>query len=88
MGQNWNSGEATAASGSTYIAFLVITLVGACIPFFLAKPSNVIRGDGSRVTVERQPTWKTELKGLFFVLKSDPWVSEQTEPTSNDENLI
>lgn len=77
MGTNWNTGETASASGSTYIAFLVITLVGACIPFLLTKPSNVIRSDGSRVTVERQSTWKSEFKGLFFVLKSDPWVSAQ-----------
>ncbi|KAL7411401.1 MFS general substrate transporter [Mrakia frigida] len=74
LATNWNTGETAAASGSTYIAFLVITLVGACIPFLLTKPSNVVRSDGTRVTVERQSTWKSEFKGLFFVLKSDPWV--------------
>jgi uncharacterized membrane protein YeaQ/YmgE (transglycosylase-associated protein family) len=72
--QNWNSGNAPAAPGSTYIAFLVISLVGACVPFFLANPANVIRSDGTRVTVERQPTWKTEFVGLYKILATDPWV--------------
>ena len=74
LGQNWNSGDSPAAGGSTYIAFLVITLIGATVPFFLTNPANVVRSDGSLVTVERQPTWISEFKGLYLILRTDPWV--------------
>ena len=58
----------------------MITLIGACVPFFLAKPSNVVRSDGTLVTVERQPTWKTEFVGLYKILATGeyfmPYISE------------
>lgn len=74
MATNWNRPEAAAASGTTYIVFLVLTLVGLGISVFLAQPKNVILPNGRPVEVARQPTWVSEFKGLLFALKSDRMV--------------
>lgn len=74
MATNWNRPEAAAASGTTYIVFLVLTLVGLGISIFLAQPKNVILPNGRPVEVARQPTWISEFKGLIFALRSDRMV--------------
>lgn len=74
LGQNFHKGIGGDTPVSTYTAFLVITLVGACIPFALANPQDVRRSDGSRIAVPAQPTFKSELTGLWFALRRDPFV--------------
>lgn len=74
MATNWDKPEAPAASGTTYIVFLVLTLVGLGISVFLANPKGVILPNGRPVLVERQPTWVSEFKGLLFALKTDKLV--------------
>jgi hypothetical protein len=62
------------ASNATYIAFLVLTLVGSVIPFFMTKPKDVVRTDGSKLPVPVNPSWKIELIGLYVALKTDPLI--------------
>lgn len=71
MATNWNRPDAKAASGTTYIVFLVLSLVGLGISVFLTNPKNVILPNGRAVAIERQPTWLSEFKGLLFALRSD-----------------
>ena len=40
----------------------------------MVKPENMIRTDGTKVTLPRHPTWKAEIKGLFYVLRDDPMI--------------
>jgi len=37
-------------------------------------PKKMIRTDGTRVTIARNPSWKTELWGLYVALKTDPMI--------------
>lgn len=74
MATNWNRVAAEAASGSTYIVFLVLNIVGLVIACFLANPKNVILPNGRPVAIARQPTWLSEFKGLVFALRTDPLV--------------
>ena len=74
MATNWNLPNAKAADGSTYIAFLVLNLVGLGIAMFLANPKNVVLPNGRPVVVARQATWLSEFKGLFFALRTEPTV--------------
>lgn len=40
----------------------------------LVDAKKVVRSDGSRVILMKNPTWKTELLGLWETLQSDPYV--------------
>lgn len=61
-------------SDGTYIGFLVLTLLGAALALTLTNANDVIRSDGSRVIVQKNPTWKSELMGLVETFKSDPYI--------------
>lgn len=55
----------------TYIGFLVLTFLGACLAWFLVDAKKIVRPDGSKVIIMKNPTWKSELLGLWEVLKTD-----------------
>ncbi|KZT22210.1 MFS general substrate transporter [Neolentinus lepideus HHB14362 ss-1] len=73
FGQNFKSTSGTVGNG-TYIGFLVLNVIGVCIPMFMADPKKMIRSDGSRVSAVRHPSWKTEFVGLWIALKTDPLI--------------
>lgn len=56
------------------IGFTVLTSMGVIIPFFMVDPTNMIRTDGTKVTTLRHPSWKTEIKGLYIALRTDPYI--------------
>lgn len=58
----------------TYIGFLVLTFLGACAAWTLVDAKHVVRKDGSRIILMKNPTWKTELFGLYETLRSDPYI--------------
>ncbi|KAE8209280.1 hypothetical protein CF327_g6715 [Tilletia walkeri] len=66
--------EANTVNNGTYAAFLVLMTIGSCITWLLKKPSDVVRNDGTRVTVPPQASWKHEILGLFTILRTDPWI--------------
>ncbi|KAI8064763.1 major facilitator superfamily domain-containing protein [Gongronella butleri] len=68
LGMNINN-TAGGVSTATYTAFVVIMLVGTALSLGLAKPSRVVRSDGSNVVVMHQTTWKEELQGVAEVWK-------------------
>ncbi|CAE6483245.1 unnamed protein product [Rhizoctonia solani] len=71
LGQNFHN-TANSVDKGTYIGFLVLTLIGVVIPMFMADPKTMYRADGSKVTAPRQPSWKTEILGLWIALRTDP----------------
>lgn len=73
LGQNFHS-KANAVGNGTYIGFLVLTVIGVFIPLVMADPSKMIRTDGTRVTTPRQPSWMTEIYGLYVALRTDPLI--------------
>jgi len=73
LGQNWDSKENSVGNG-TYIGFLILTLIGVLIPMLMADPAKMIRTDGTKVTIPRHPSWKTEIKGLYIALRDDPMI--------------
>jgi len=74
FGQNFNNSAATSVGSGTYIGFLVLTLLGACIPFLMTPPSKMIRTDGTQVQPLRHPTWIAEFTGLGVALYTDPMI--------------
>jgi len=73
LGRNFHS-EANRVSNGTYIGFMVLTGMGSLIPLLMADPEKMIRTDGTKVTTPRQPSWKTEIYGLYVALRTDPLI--------------
>ncbi|EGO03432.1 hypothetical protein SERLA73DRAFT_69299 [Serpula lacrymans var. lacrymans S7.3] len=73
FGTNFNS-EAGGVGNGTYIGFLVLTLIGVCVPFFMADPNKMIRTDGTKVARVQHPTWKHEFYSLYVALRTDPLI--------------
>ncbi|KAH6713988.1 major facilitator superfamily domain-containing protein [Leptodontidium sp. MPI-SDFR-AT-0119] len=72
MAMNWNSKAGTINDGS-FIAFIVIMLCGCLIPLLLIPSDQVIREDGTRVVLPPAPTWQSELKGMYRVMRENLW---------------
>lgn len=78
MGLNHNRTEndrgGSAVGDGTYVGFLILTLLGACLAWTLVDAKHVVRRDGSRIILMKHPTWKTEIIGLWETLWSDPYI--------------
>ena len=70
LGLNFHS-KAGNVNDGTYIAFLVLMALGFILSFTIVDAKHVARPDGSRVVVMKHPTWQSEFKGLFSVLRTD-----------------
>jgi hypothetical protein len=53
---------------------MVLTGMGSLIPLLMADPEKMMRTDGTKVTTPRQPSWKTEIYGLYVALRTDPLI--------------
>lgn len=73
LGTNFHS-LANSVGNGTYIAFLILTLIGVTIPLLMADPEKMIRTDGTKVTAPRHPSWKTEIIGLWIAIRTDPLI--------------
>ncbi|KAJ2992392.1 hypothetical protein NUW58_g2185 [Xylaria curta] len=71
--QNINNDTGTVTDG-TYAAFIVLMFLGAILALFLVNADKVIREDGSKVIVMREPTWQSEFYGLWECIRLSPWV--------------
>ncbi|KAK4703723.1 hypothetical protein P7C70_g2495, partial [Phenoliferia sp. Uapishka_3] len=65
---------ANTVSNSTYAAFLAIAGCGSFIPLFLVDPGTMLRADGTRVVIPIHPSWWSELKGMFHILRVDLYI--------------
>ncbi|KAK4183572.1 major facilitator superfamily domain-containing protein [Podospora australis] len=74
LGQNVNSRDNVAVTDGTYVGFIVLMFLGAVLALFLCNAGNVIRHDGSKVILMKNPSWKTEIKGLVETITASPWV--------------
>lgn len=74
LGQNINATGSTAVTDGTYVGFIVLMATGAVLALFLCNAGSVYRHDGSKVIMMKNPSWKTEIKGLFETITQSPWV--------------
>ncbi|KAF2025271.1 MFS general substrate transporter [Setomelanomma holmii] len=74
LGQNIHTTTAASVNDGTYVGFLVLTLIGACLAWTLVDARDVIRSDGSKVIVMKHPSWKSEIVGLWQTFFTDPYV--------------
>lgn len=73
LGENLHSSSNTVSNG-TYIAFMVLQFVGFLLAFTLIDAKYVRRTDGSRILVMKHPSWRSEMIGLYQVLRSDYYI--------------
>ena len=73
LGQNIEK-KTGAVTDGTYAAFIVLMFIGLVLALFLCNASNVIRPDGSKVILMKNPSWITELKGLAETITQQPWI--------------
>ncbi|KAI5460566.1 major facilitator superfamily domain-containing protein [Mariannaea sp. PMI_226] len=74
LGENIHVKENRTVSDGTYIGFIVLMFFGACLALTLCNAGDVVRSDGSRVILMKNPTWQSELLGLWETLKFQPLV--------------
>ncbi|KAK2797325.1 hypothetical protein FQN50_009220 [Emmonsiellopsis sp. PD_5] len=72
--QNLNNPSGKAVADATYIAFMVLMFIGFILCFFLVDSKHVRRPDGSKVIVMKNPSWVSEFKGLWEVLRTDYYI--------------
>lgn len=73
LGQNINNFSGTVTDG-TYVGFIILMVVGAGLASLLVDADKVIRDDGSKVIMMKNPTWQSEFKGLWECISLSPWV--------------
>lgn len=73
LGQNVQNHSGPVTDG-TYAAFIVLMFFGALLALCLCNADSVQREDGSHVILMKNPSWKSELMGLWETLSLDPWV--------------
>ncbi|KAF4464683.1 DUF895 domain membrane [Fusarium albosuccineum] len=74
LGQNIHVKENKTVNDGTYIGFIVLMFFGALLALTLCNASDVVRKDGSRVILMKNPTWQSELLGLYETLRFEPFV--------------
>lgn len=73
LGQNINKVSGPVTDG-TYAAFIVLMFFGAVLALFLCDADKVIRADSTKVILMKNPSWKTEIIGLWETLRDSPWI--------------
>ncbi|KAI6748509.1 hypothetical protein HG530_015545 [Fusarium avenaceum] len=74
LGENINIRENKTVSDGTYIGFIVLMFFGAILALTLCNAGEIVRRDGSRVILMKNPTWQSELWGLWETLRFEPFV--------------
>ncbi|OAA56204.1 DUF895 domain protein membrane protein [Niveomyces insectorum RCEF 264] len=74
LGQNAHTTNNSPVSDGTYAGFIVLMFLGAVLAAFLCNASAIVREDGSRVILMKNPSWQSELIGLKDTLFNDPWI--------------
>ncbi|EMR68271.1 hypothetical protein MGN70_011833 [Eutypa lata] len=74
LGQNIHTTTNGTVSDGTYIGFIILMIIGGALTLLLCNVDNVVREDGSKVVMMKNPTWVSEFKGLWECLYLQPWV--------------
>lgn len=74
LGENINVQANKTVSDGTYIGFIVLMFFGAFLALLLCNADDIVRKDGSRVILKKNPTWQSEIIGLWETLKFEPFI--------------
>jgi MFS family permease len=68
LATNWSSSSSNA-SGSTFLLFIALMFGGSLLATTLAAPEDVVRPDGTRVSVEELPDWRAEARATIALFR-------------------
>ncbi|KAF1934971.1 MFS general substrate transporter [Clathrospora elynae] len=71
---NKRNEKGAAVTNGTYIGFIILTALGACLSWTLIDAKHVVRRDGSKIILMKHPTWQSEIFGLWDTLRTDPYI--------------
>jgi hypothetical protein len=74
LGQNINQRLNANVTDGTYIGFIVLMFTGAVLALFLCNAGSVIRSDGSKVVLMKNPSWRSEFIGLYETVRLEPYI--------------
>lgn len=74
LGENINVKTNATVTDGTYIGFIVLMFCGAVLALLLCNANDIVRKDGSRVILKKNPSWQSELLGLWETLRFEPLV--------------
>lgn len=74
LGQNFHNTVAATVGDGTYIAFIVLMAFGAILALGLVDADKIIRSDGTKVVLMKNPSWKSELMGLWTCIRAEPYI--------------
>ncbi|KAG6034617.1 hypothetical protein E4U41_006479 [Claviceps citrina] len=74
LGENIHVKTNATVSDGTYIGFIVLMFCGAVLALFLCNAGDIIRKDGSRVILKKNPSWQSEFLGLWETLRFEPFI--------------
>ncbi|PLN81276.1 major facilitator superfamily domain-containing protein [Aspergillus taichungensis] len=74
LGENIHVKTNVTVSDGTYIGFIVLMFCGAILALTLCDADKIVRRDGSRVILKKNPSWKTEIIGLWTTIRSEPYI--------------
>ena len=66
---NIRSGSLSAVATGTYVAFLIIILIGIASAFLVLGPHRIVREDGSLVKLRAKTSVSEEVKGIIAVFQ-------------------
>ncbi|KAI0313212.1 major facilitator superfamily domain-containing protein [Amylostereum chailletii] len=66
---NIRSGELSAVSTGTYVAFIIIMFIGTASTVLLAPPASIVRSDGTLVKVQAASSPKEEIRSFIRLFK-------------------
>ncbi|PQE09579.1 major facilitator superfamily transporter protein [Rutstroemia sp. NJR-2017a WRK4] len=64
----------STVSDATYIGFIILMFIGALAALCLCDAGKVMRSDGSHVILMKNPTWQSEIWGLWYTLRNNTYI--------------
>jgi hypothetical protein len=74
LAQNIHVTSNVTVGDGTYIGFIVLMFLGAVLATLLCNAKDVVRADGSRVVLMKNPSWQSEFSGLWETIKFEPFI--------------
>lgn len=74
LGQEINNTAAASVTNGVYAAFFVIICFGGLLGCFVLPVSKVHLKGGQPVLVRKSPTWTSEFRGMYQLLRLEPWL--------------
>ncbi|CDK28771.1 unnamed protein product [Kuraishia capsulata CBS 1993] len=74
LANNIHVTTAKPVANGTYAAFMVLMFLGAVVALFLLPAGKVIKSDGTRVIIQKNPSWKSEIRGFASIFRTDTYI--------------